>query len=106
MEWEQLHRSRLTAQDLYAGLLIEIAGFNMGNSCQDSRLTEWKPLPEKYTGGAPGSRGTGERPGPPVRSRFSGKTEDAAACANQAEARYTIAAQSRARRGESNALLG
>ena len=28
MEWEQLHRSRLTAQDLYAGLLIEIAGFN------------------------------------------------------------------------------
>jgi hypothetical protein len=24
-----------TAQDLYAGLLIEIAGFNMGTSCQD-----------------------------------------------------------------------
>jgi hypothetical protein len=39
VEWEQLHHSRLTAQDLYAGLLIEIAGFNMGNSCQDSRLT-------------------------------------------------------------------
>jgi hypothetical protein len=34
-------------------------------------------------------------PRAPVRSRFSGKTEDAAACANQAEARYTIAAQSR-----------
>jgi hypothetical protein len=37
---------------------------------------------------------------------FSGKIEDAAACTNQAEARYTIAAQSRECQGGSNALLG
>jgi hypothetical protein len=37
VEWEQLHRSRLTAQDLYAGLLIEIAGFNYN-------ITEGKEL--------------------------------------------------------------
>ena len=51
VEWEQLHRSRLTAQDLYAGLLIEIAGFTVGNSCQrfQANLVE-APPGEVYRG--------------------------------------------------------
>jgi hypothetical protein len=40
------------------------------------------------------------------RKAPSGKTEDAAACENQAGVRYTIAARSRECQGESNALLG
>jgi hypothetical protein len=45
-------------------------------------------------------------PGGTARSRFRGKGEDAATCTNGDGARYTLAAQGRARRGQSNALLG
>ena len=65
-----------------------------------------EPLPEEYTGKVPGSRTTGGQPGGTVRSRFRGKGEDAATCANGDRARYTLADQGSARRGESNALLG
>jgi hypothetical protein len=64
------------------------------------------PLPEEYTGKVPGSRTTGGQPGGTVRSRFRGKGEDAATCANGDRARYTLTDQGSARRGESNALLG
>ena len=59
-----------------------------------------------YTEKVPGSRITGGRPGATVRSRFRGEGGDAATCANGGRARYTLAAQGRARRGQSNALPG
>jgi hypothetical protein len=63
-----------------------------------------KGIPD--TGGVSGSRPAGCRAQAPVRSRFAGKSEDAAACANRAGARHALGAQSRPYRGESNALLG
>jgi hypothetical protein len=64
------------------------------------------------TGGVPGSQPARCRPEAPVRSRFAGKREDAAACTNQAGARYALCMLLQLRAGhaerseEPNALLG
>jgi hypothetical protein len=64
------------------------------------------PPAKGYIGEVPGSRIAGGRPVADVRSRFREKGEDAATCANGARARHTLGAQSRGRRGESDALPG
>ena len=87
-------------------LLIAVGRFDPRYFTQIFRTNLVEPLPEEYTGKVPGIRITGGQAGGTVRSRFRGKGEDAATCANGDRARCTLAAQGSARRGQSNALLG